>query len=133
MYLLKGVPLDFGTIFWVVIIGALSVIFVFEWIGLFKNKRIKVVNIVCSSIALGATLLGSIIGALTFYNLYSQYFGLLGETLTSENSFTSFSVLFYVELVLMIVLLVLSILSDKGTIFLKQRRSVHADDRKIKP
>ena len=72
-------------------------------------------GIVCSSSSLGLTLIGSIAGKSAFFDVYSpeQYRG----TLTFYRDFEYFGVVFYLEILLLIALLIISILKNNGKIF----------------
>lgn len=104
-----------GNFYTVIIIGVLIAIIVCEWVDYFRKKQLRVVGIVCSATALGLTFIGSIAGKSEFFHMYSpeQYRG----TLTYRWNFEYFGIVFYLEILLLIALLVISILKNNGKIF----------------
>ena len=104
-----------GYFYAVMIIGALAALIICEWVGYFRKRQIRVVGIVCSASSLGLTFIGSIAGKSAFFDVYSpeQYRG----TLTFYRDFEYFGVVFYLEILLLIALLIISILKNNGKIF----------------
>jgi hypothetical protein len=104
------------------IIAFLAAIIVIGWIGWIKGFYIKSINIVCSSAALLFLIIGSICGSRSFNYSHETPIARKNTSIYFEETFISFGAVYYIELILLIALLILSVASDSGVILLRKRK-----------
>ena len=84
-----------------------AVMLIFSWIGFGKKRSFAIANIVCSSMLACTVITNSIYGAVNYG--YGYYY----------REFNSFSGLFYVEIVILLALVALSVLNLCGIYLIK--------------
>lgn len=102
---------DFRILFTLLTSISLSVIPISEWLGLLFKKQLKTVNIVCSTFSAVMVSIGTVIARLTFDNCQFEYISVLDDTAIVTVSFSSLWVSFYIEIILLIGLILLSVIN----------------------
>lgn len=100
----------FSIIVFVACCIEVAVMLIFSWIGFGKKRSFAIANTVCSAM-LACTVITNSIGAVNF-SYYSSYYH-------KQIGFISFSGLFYVEIVILLALVTLSVLNLCGIYIIK--------------
>lgn len=108
---------DFLILIPILICVLLAVIIVLSWVK-DRKPKLNIVNMICSGFSFATVLISSLICSGKYEFQYSDYFSDYG-LVSMSNSFDSFGVLFYAELLLLVLLFVLSLLNYKGKKFIK--------------
>lgn len=102
---------DFSVLLTLLASVSLSLIPISEWLGLLLKKQLMSVNIVCSTFSAVMISIGTVIARLTFDDRQFKYLSNIDDTAIITVSFSSFGVLFYIEIMLLIGLILLPIIN----------------------
>lgn len=102
---------DFRILFTLLTSISLLAIPISEWLGLLLKKQLNTVNIVCSTFSVVMVSIGTVIARLTFAYCRFKYISDIDDTAIVTVSFSSFGLSFYIEIILLMGLILLSVIN----------------------